>query len=145
MASSGVSRMQLKNFISCSTPNGPPSWLAPLSDSSTMMRVVELAELARAPSTQPADLGVGVVEEGGEGLLEAGGEAAVVLRQLVPRLDAGVARRQLGAGGEQAQLLLAGEPLVAGDVPALVEAAAVLLEVLVRAPGAGAWVAPKAR
>ena len=28
---SGVSKMPLKNFISCMTPNGPPSCDAPLS------------------------------------------------------------------------------------------------------------------
>src|SRR5664280_1108861 len=32
-ASSGTSTRKLKYFISCMTPKGPPSWLAPLSDS----------------------------------------------------------------------------------------------------------------
>ena len=131
MASSGVSKMKLKNFISCRTPKGPPSWLAPLSDSSTRIGVVELAHALEAVD-QPADLVVGVVEEGGEGLLEAGGQAPLVLGQVVPRLDAGVAGGQLGALGDDAQLELAGEPALAGHVPALVVAAPVLGQVLRR-------------
>ena len=129
----------MKYFISCRTPNGPPSWLAPLSDSRSDQGVVQPAELLEV-GDQPADLGVGVLEEGGERLLEAGGEAPLVLGQRVPGLDPRVARGELGVRWEQAHLELAGEPPVAGDVPALVEASAVPLEVVGAAPGGGrAW------
>ncbi len=90
--------------------------------------VVELAEALEGVD-HPADLGVGVVEEGGVGLLEAGGEALLHLGQVVPRLDARVAGGQLGALGHEAALDLVGEPALAGDVPALVVAAPVLLQV----------------
>ncbi len=43
---------------------------------------------------EPPDLVVGVLEERGERLLEAGGQAALRVGQLVPRLDAGVAGRR---------------------------------------------------
>ena len=73
---------------------------------------------------EPADLVVGVLEEGGEGLLEACGQEPLVLGQAVPRLHPGVAGGQLGPLGQQAELLLAGEPPVPGGVPAVVEPAA---------------------
>src|SRR5665213_1244757 len=89
-----------------------------------------------APSLQvvdePADLGVGVLEECGERFLEPGGQALLVLGQAVPRLDAGVARGELGVGRQQAELDLAGEPALAGHVPSLVESGAPLVEVLDR-------------
>ena len=128
-ASSGSSRMKLKNFISWRTPKGPPSWLAPLSAIRTMTvsskRSSGLQGVEQAP-----DLDVGVVEEGRERLLQPAGEAPVVLGQVVPGLDPGVAGRQLGLGGDDAELLLAGEPALPGHVPALVVTPAVLLEVL---------------
>ena len=80
---------------------------------------------------QPTDLRVGVVEEPGEGFLEPGRELAVVLGHVVPRVDARVARRELRVLGEEAAFDLVGVPLLARDVPAGVERAPVLLEVLV--------------
>ena len=90
--------------------------------------VVELAERVELVD-QPADLVVGVVQEGGEGLLQAGGQPLVGVGHLVPGLDPGVARRQLGVGRDQPQLELAGEPPVAGGVPSFVVAPAVLVQV----------------
>ena len=86
----------------------------------------ELAEVV----DEAADLGVGVVEECGEGLLEAAGEDLLVVGQVVPRVDAGVAGGELGVGGGDAELDLAFEPALAHDVPALVVLPAVLGEVL---------------
>ena len=81
---------------------------------------------------EPPDLVVGVLEERGERLLEAGGQATLRLGQLVPRLDAGVAGREVGAGRDHAELLLAGEPAAPRLVPAVVVAAPVPGEVLGR-------------
>ena len=94
-------------------------------------RVVELAGRGEVVD-EATDLVVGVVEERGERLLQARRELPLVLGQLVPRLDARVARRELGARGHDAQLELAGEPPLARDVPARVEPAPVLLHVLGR-------------
>ena len=93
--------------------------------------VVEHAE-ALEVLEEAADLGVGVLEEGGEGLLEPGRQPALVLGQRVPRLDAGVAGGELGVGRQEPHLDLAGEPPLAGDVPSFVEPAAPLVEVLGR-------------
>ncbi len=89
-------------------------------------RVVEPAQL-RQGVDQPGQLRVGVVEEAGVGLLQPGREPALVVGQVVPRLDAVVAGRQRGRPGHDAELLLAGQPLGPDLVPAPVVAAAVLL------------------
>jgi hypothetical protein len=81
---------------------------------------------------QAADLGVGVLEEAGVDFLGSGEEAALVGAQLVPGQDALVAGGQRGVRRDDAELLLAGEALRAGDVPAAVVAAAVALDVLGR-------------
>ena len=94
-------------------------------------RVVEQVHVVEGVD-EATDLVVGVLEERGERLLEAGGQAALRVGQVVPRVDARVAGRQLGVGRDHAQLLLAGEPALAGDVPALVVAAPVTGEVLGR-------------
>ena len=60
-------------------------------------RVVEDAELLEFVE-ESSDLGVGVLEESGERLLEPGGQALLVLGQRVPRLDAGVAGGEFGVG-----------------------------------------------
>ncbi len=91
-------------------------------------RVVELTHRAQAVD-QPADLVVGVVEERGEGLLEAGGQLLLVLGKVVPGVDTGVAGSQLSPRRNEAQVELAPEPALPYDVPALVVAAAVLLQV----------------
>src|SRR5208337_1697519 len=61
--------------------------------------VVELAEASQRVD-QASDLGVGVVEEAGEGLLEARGENAVALGEVRPGLYAWVPRSQQRALGE---------------------------------------------
>ncbi len=53
LASSGVSRMPLKHFISCSTPNGPPSWLAPLSASTTRIVLSSSPNASRPATSRP--------------------------------------------------------------------------------------------
>ena len=93
-------------------------------------RVVELTELLEVVD-EPADLGIGVLEERGERLLQACGQATLVLGEGVPRLDAGVAGSQFGVGGEQPHLDLPSKPLFASDVPPVVEGSTVLLHVLV--------------
>ena len=91
-------------------------------------RVVELAHVAQAVD-EPSDLVVGVVEERGERLLEATGEPPLILGQVVPRVDAGVARREPCALGDDTRRELAFEPTLPGDVPAVVELPPVLLHV----------------
>ena len=54
----------LANFISLTEPFGPPSPLAPLSETTTIMRVLELAALLEIVE-QPPDVVVGVPEEAG--------------------------------------------------------------------------------
>ena len=90
--------------------------------------VVELAQMVEAVD-QPPDLVVGVVEEGGEGLLEAGREDLVALGQGVPRLHARVAGRQPGPLRDHAEVQLAPVPALPHDVPSLVVAAPVLGQV----------------
>ena len=86
----------------------------------------------RQRTDQAADLRVGVVEEAGECFLEASRELLVILGHVVPRVDAGIAGCELRVGGQEAALDLVGMPLGAGEVPPLVERAAVLREVLRR-------------
>ena len=64
---------------------------------------------------------------------------------VVPRLDAGVARRQLGAFGDHAELELALVPALAHHVPALVERARGTWRGTPAGAWWGAWVAPKGR
>ena len=92
-------------------------------------RVVEFAD-GRQVGDQASDLDVGVLEERGVGLLESRGESLLVLGELLPRVDALVARRQFGERRDDAELLLTREPLVARDVPSLVVATPVAREVL---------------
>ena len=98
-AASTSSGMPLNHFISSSTPVAPPSWLAPLSDMTTR-NVLSSRPIEPRNVDQPADLRVGVVEEGRVRLLQPRGEAALVLGQLAPRAHAGIARRELRVGAE---------------------------------------------
>ena len=93
-----------------------------------------VVELPEPPKTvdQPSDLVVGVVEEGGERLLETARQSLLVLREVVPGVDARIAWCELGPLGDHSQLQLALEPALPHDVPALVELPAVLREVLRR-------------
>ncbi len=93
--------------------------------------VVEQLHPRQAVDESP-DLVVGVLEEGGERLLEASRQATLRLGQLVPRFDARVAGREVGSGWDDAQRLLAGEPAASRLVPAVVVATPVAGEVLGR-------------
>ena len=62
-----------------------------------------------------------MVEERRVGLLKTASETLLVLRQVVPRLDARIARRQDGVGWNHPELLLAVEPALPHDIPSLVE------------------------
>ena len=75
---------------------------------------------------------VGVLEEAGIDLHLAGEDRPHVLRRLVPGRDLGRPRGQLGVGGDDAQLLLPREGLLAQLVPALIELALVLVDPLLR-------------
>ena len=94
-------------------------------------RVVQLAGLAQELQ-QPPDLGVGVGQEAREDLHQPGGEPARVGRERLPFGDVGVVPRQFGVGGNDPELLLAGEHLLAVGVPALVEAPGVPVGPLLR-------------
>ena len=102
-------------------------------------RVVQLAQVFDGLD-EPADLEVGVFAEAGEDFHLAGEELLLVGGQLVPVLDGLGLGGELGAGGDDAELDLAGQRLLAELVPALVELALVLGDPLLRARGAGrAW------
>ncbi len=91
--------------------------------------VVESAETSEAVH-EPTDLGVGVVEEGGERLLESRGESTLDLGELFPGLDAGITGRETRVRGHDAHLDLTREPSIAHRVPAVVEAPPILLHEL---------------
>src|SRR5437773_6989802 len=74
---------------------------------------------------QASNLRIRVVEEAGERLLQARGEYLLVLRQLRPWQNAGVARSERRSARDDPKFELAGEPLMADYVPAWVEASAV--------------------
>ena len=84
------------------------------------------------PIDEPADLVVGVIQERGERLLKPARETLLVLPQVIPGLDAGVAGRKGGIGVDHAELDLALEPALTHQVPALVVVPAVLVEVFPR-------------
>ena len=92
---------------------------------------------SRKPVDEPADLVVGVVEERGERLLQAARQPLLVLGQVVPRLDAGVARRELGARGDRrrARAAAANQRSRTTSQPSS-NRPAVLLQVARPAPGA---------
>ena len=94
-------------------------------------RVVQLAEVFDGLD-QPADLVVGVLAEPGEHFHLAGEELLLVGGQLVPVLDGLGLGGELGARGNDAELDLAGQRLLAQLVPALVELALVLGDPLLR-------------
>ena len=131
------------NFISLTEPFGPPSPLAPLSDTRITTRVLALVDLVEEVE-QPADVVVGVRQEAGVDLGHPREEALLLVRQRVPRaslvhhrerLAVGpgarrgrtdrIDRWQLGVGRDDAELLLAGERLLAHRLVAHVELALV--------------------
>ncbi len=85
--------------------------------------VVQLAQALQRIDVA-AQMVIGVVDEGGKGLLQARSEFAFVVGQCVPGLDAGVAWRQRGVCRHDAQFLLPREPALAHHIPTLVKLAA---------------------
>ena len=81
---------------------------------------------------QQPDVVVGVLEVAGVDLHLAGEHRLHLVGDVVPRRDAGAALGQLAVGRDHAELLLAGERLLAQRVPALVELALVLVGPLLR-------------
>jgi hypothetical protein len=94
-------------------------------------RVVEDIHLLERVD-EPAHLDVGVLGEAGVGLHEARRDPLLGLVELVPVRDPLGPRRQLGRLGHEAELLLAGQCLLALGVPARVEPAGVLVSPLRR-------------
>ena len=80
---------------------GPALGAGPVVRHQDDERVVEVAGLLEEVE-QPAELGVGVGEEGGEALHEPGRHRAARRRQVVPGRHPGGPRRELGARGEAA-------------------------------------------
>ena len=94
-------------------------------------RVVELTHVLDRLD-DPARLVVGHVEVGGEDLGLAGEELLLLGREILPILDVGGLLRQLGVRRDDAELLLLLEDPLADHVPALVEAALLLVDVGLR-------------
>ena len=90
-----------------------------------------VVEFAHGTQTfdQPTDLVIGVIEERGERFLEPGADLLLILGQVVPGVDAGVAGREFGPFGDHPEFELPFVPTLTDDVPALVVLAAVLLQV----------------
>ncbi len=88
-------------------------------------RVLEHAEVVERVD-QPPDVVVGVLQEAGVDLHLARQHGLEVIRDLVPGGDLLGPGGQLRVGRDHAELLLAGERLLAQPVPALVERALVL-------------------
>ena len=78
---------------------------------------------------QSAHLLIGVIEESGEGLLQAHRHALFVVTQSVPGDHPGVARCQLGISRNDAQGLLPLEPLLTNDIPPRIKAAPILAHI----------------
>ena len=93
--------------------------------------VVELTD-GLQERRHPADVVIGVIEKSGESLLQAKRQRLLGRTQLGPGLDARISRREFGVGRHDAHLLLARKPLLANRIPASIEAAAVLGDVLGR-------------
>ena len=94
-------------------------------------RVVELAQLLDGVD-HPTDVVVGVLREPGVDLHLARVERLQLVGDVVPRREGLVARGELGVGGDHAELLLAGEGLLAELVPPLVELPLVLVGPVLR-------------
>ena len=113
---------KLKYFISCMTPNGPPSWLAPLSDSRIRSVLSSRPRRSRPSTSRPIWASVCSRKAA-----KASWRRAARRRWLSGRVShgstPGLRGASSGVGGEQAHLELAGEPPVAGRVPAVVERA----------------------
>ena len=94
-------------------------------------RVVQLAQLVDRVD-HPPDVVVGVLRVAGVDLHLAGVERLQFFGHVLPRRERLIARGQLRVGGDDAELLLPGEGLLAQPVPALVELALVPVRPLLR-------------
>src|SRR5688572_28445598 len=94
----------LKNVFSFTGPCGPPSALAPLSETS-MISVLILADLLEELD-QLADVVVGVLEEAREHFLHARIEPPFVRGEFFPILHVGIVARELGVRRKDADLFL---------------------------------------
>ncbi len=92
-------------------------------------RVVQLPH-GSEPIHEPADLVVRVIQERRERLLQPGGQTLLIVRQVVPGLNTGVAGRKGRTGIDHTEGDLALEPALAHDIPALVVASPVLVEIV---------------
>ena len=104
---------------------------AVVADDVVHERVVEHAEVLDGVD-HPADVVVGVFQEPGVHLHLARQHRLQLLGHVLPGRNLGVTGGELGIGGHDAELLLAGERLLAQDVPAGVEPARVLVGPLER-------------
>ena len=129
--SSSVSWALLKNCASFVVPVGPPSALAPLSEMTITIVLSRTPCSRRKSSSRPRWWSVWL-EEAREHLHHPGRQPARLGRQRLPRGHVRVVARQLGVGGQDAELLLAGEHLLAVGVPAVVELAGVPVGPLLR-------------
>ena len=94
-------------------------------------RVLELAHVTQTVD-EAANLVVGVVEECGKRFLQTAVEALLVLGQVVPRIDARVARRKLGFRRDHTEFELPSKPALADDIPTFVVLPAVLVHIGLR-------------
>ena len=99
---------------------------AVVADDHVDQRVVQDAEVLERVD-QPPDMMVGVLQEAGIDLHLAGEDRLHLRRDRVPGRDLGMAHGELAVLRDDAELLLAGEGLLAQLVPALVELALVLV------------------
>ena len=81
---------------------------------------------------EPAELSVGVIKKRSERLLEPAGEGTLGVVEVVPRPHPGIARCEIGSLRNDAHLQLALVGPLPPDIPALIKAAAILREIVVR-------------
>ena len=112
-------------------PSGPPSWLAPLSES-TSTSVSSSTPRGFQERDQPREMLVGVVEHRRERRLQAREDALLVGAVLRPCSHAVVARRQPRIRRYEAHRLLPRKPALALDVPAVAENRVVLHDEVAR-------------
>ena len=129
--SSSVSWALLKNWASFVVPVGPPSALAPLSEMTITIVLSRTPCSRRKSSSRPRWWSVWLRKPANTSIIRADSRRASGDERL-PFGHVRVVARQLGVGGQDAQLLLAGEHLLAIGVPAVVELAGVLVGPLLR-------------
>ena len=122
-----VARLQVEDAAEVEQPGGAALLAGPVVGEQHDDGVVEHVGFPQELD-DPTELLVGVLDHRGVRLLETGGEAALVIGELVPGGHTRVPRRQVGRRRHDAELLLAGEALGADDVPAAIEAAPLTFE-----------------